>query len=286
MRVFRLLAAALICTAVPAFASVFAVVRGVVHDTQHRPVAGAAITLHATNSDFAVHGVSGQDGAFALPEAPIGVYRLEVSAPGFAAWSEPVTLVSGTNPAVHVELAVGGAAETVVVQGSADAAVDTATPTTLITRAQIEETPGASHTLSMAMITNYVPGSYMTHDMLHMRGGHQTTWLIDGVAIPNTKIASNVGPQIDPGDIDSLETQRGSYAADVGDRTYGVFNVLPRNGFERESRWRTVCVWRQPLQRRGAAFLGRSLGEDGVVCEWDGIAVELWAGYAGAADFA
>ena len=85
----------------------------------------------------------------------------------------------------------------------------------------------------MEMITDYVPGAYMTHDMLHMRGGHQTSWLIDGIAIPNTKIASNVGPQIDPKDIDSLETQRGSYASDVGDRTYGVFNVLPRNGFER-----------------------------------------------------
>ena len=84
----------------------------------------------------------------------------------------------------------------------------------------------------MEMITDYVPGAYMTHDMLHMRGGHQTSWLIDGIAIPNTKIASNVGPQIDPKDIDSLETQRGSYASDIGDRTYGVFNVLPRNGFE------------------------------------------------------
>ena len=86
----------------------------------------------------------------------------------------------------------------------------------------------------MEMITDYVPGAYMTHDMLHMRGGHQTSWLIDGVSIPNTKIASNVGPQIDPKDIDSLETQRGSYASDIGDRTYGVFNVLPRNGFERD----------------------------------------------------
>ena len=74
----------------------------------------------------------------------------------------------------------------------------------------------------------------MTHDMLHIRGGHQTSWLIDGVSIPNTKIGSNVGPQIDPKDIDSLEIQRGSYSADIGDRTYGVFNVLPRNGFERD----------------------------------------------------
>ena len=46
-----------------------------------------------------------------------------------------------------------------------------------------------------------------------MRGGHQVTWAIDGVPIPNTNIASNVGPQIDPKDIDYLEAQRGGYSA-------------------------------------------------------------------------
>ena len=50
---------------------------------------------------------------------------------------------------------------------------------------------------------------------------------------PNTNIANNLGPQIDPKDIDYLEVQRGSYDADYGDRTYGVFNVVPRTGFER-----------------------------------------------------
>jgi hypothetical protein len=73
----------------------------------------------------------------------------------------------------------------------------------------------------------------MTHDMLHMRGGHQLSWLIDGVNIPNTNIASNIAPQIDPKDIDYVEVARGSYRADVGDRTYGVFDVVPRSGFER-----------------------------------------------------
>ena len=73
------------------------------------------------------------------------------------------------------------------------------------------------------------------HDQLHVRGGHQTTWAVDGVEIPNTNIASNLGPQIDPKDIDYLEVQRGSYQADQGDRTYGVFNVVPRTGFERDN---------------------------------------------------
>jgi len=214
----------------PAFATVFASVHGVVHDPQHRPVAGAAITLKAADSEFALRASSNSDGEFQIPEAPIGVYRLTVSAPGFAEATETLTLASGTSPVVHIQLAVSGVAETVVVHAGASA-TDTVTPATLVTRASIDETPGADRTIGMEMITDYVPGAYMTHDMLHMRGGHQTNWLIDGVAIPNTKIASNVGPQIDPKDIDSLETERGSYAPDLGDRTYGMFNVLPRNGF-------------------------------------------------------
>jgi len=193
------------------------------------------VTLSAANSGFAVHGATDANGEFKLPEAPIGVYRLRVSAQGFATAEETVTLASGTNPILHIPLEVAAQSQTVTVNANAGFTEenDSVTPTTLITRSMIDEAPGADRTIGMEMITDFVPGAYMTHDMLHMRGGHQTSWLIDGIAIPNTKIASNVGPQIDPKDIDELETQRGSYAADVGDRTYGVFNVLPRNGFDR-----------------------------------------------------
>ena len=231
----RLALALLLATSLPALATVFATVHGVVHDPQHRPIGNAKITLQAADSAFTLNATSDSEGAFELPQAPIGVYRLQIVAPGFATVTEPLTLASGTNPILHIALPVAAAKESIVVEGSADSglAVDSATPTTLITRAMIDDTPGASRTIGMEMITDYVPGAYMTHDMLHMRGGHQTSWLIDGIAIPNTKIASNVGPQIDPKDIDQVETQRGSYAADVGDRTYGVFDVLPRNGFER-----------------------------------------------------
>ena len=230
-RLYLLAAALLLAVSLPASATVFATLHGVVHDPQHRPIAGANVTLQAADSDFALHVTTNADGEFELPEAPIGVYRLTVSATGFANATETLTVASGTNPILHIPLEVAGATQSVVVNGEASSA-DTVTPTTLITRQTIDETPGADRTIGTEMITDYVPGAYMTHDMLHMRGGHQTSWLIDGVSIPNTKIASNVGPQIDPKDIDSMETQRGSYDADMGDRTYGMFNVLPRNGFE------------------------------------------------------
>ena len=234
--IYPLLASVLLAAAsIPALGSVFATVRGVVHDPQHRPLAGAQVTLQAADSAFVLRTITGSDGEFQLPLAPIGLYRLTVTAPGFAVVTQPLTVASGTSPVVHILLQLAPAVQSIEVEGLGISlsATDSATPTTLITRADIELTPGASRTIGMEMITDYVPGAYMTHDMLHMRGGHQTSWLIDGIAIPNTKIASNVGPQIDPKDIDALETERGSYGAEVGDRTYGVFNVLPRNGFER-----------------------------------------------------
>ena len=225
-----LVAAALLATSLPVLATVFATVHGVVHDPQHRPIAGAKITLQAADSAFVLKVATNGDGEFELPAAPIGVYRLTVEAKSFNTETQTVSLASGTNPVLHFMLSVGGVTQSVVVNGTPSAG-DTATPTVLITRQMIDETPGADRTVGAEMITDYVPAAYMTHDMLHMRGGHQTSWLIDGVAIPNTKIASNVGPQIDPKDIDSLETLSGSYDADLGDRTYGMFNVLPRNGF-------------------------------------------------------
>ncbi|HWG22334.1 MAG TPA: TonB-dependent receptor [Terracidiphilus sp.] len=233
MRNFPALALMLLLALAAPAQTVFTTLRGIVHDSQHRPIAGASVTVQALDSAFSLHAATNADGAFSFPDVPIGAYRLNVKADGFVPASQTITLVTGAHPILHIPLAVAASTESVVVTASAaSAASQSVTTTTLISREDIETTPGADRTLGIEMITDYVPGAYMTHDMLHMRGGHQTSWLIDGVNIPNTKIASNLGPQIDPKDIDQLETQRGSYTSEVGDRTYGVFDVLPRNGFE------------------------------------------------------
>ena len=217
-----------------ALATVFGTVRGIVHDPQHRPVSGILVDLKARASEFTLNTRTDDAGQFHFDAVPLGEYTVTVSDGNFVADPQSVGVLSGTAPILHFELRLPSQNQTVVV--SADAAqTETVTPTTLVDRMQIQETPGAARTNSLAMITDYVPGAYYTHDQLHVRGGHQVSWLIDGVAIPNTNIASNLGPQIDPKDIDTVETQRGSYSADYGDRTYGVFNVAPRTGFERNN---------------------------------------------------
>jgi len=217
-----------------ALATVFGTVRGIVHDPQHRPVSDIQVVLKARASEFTVTARTDDAGQFHFDAVPLGEYAVAVSDSNFAADQQSVSVLSGTAPILHFELRLPTQNETVVV--SADAAqTETVTPTTLVDRLQIQETPGAVRANSLAMITDYVPGSYVVHDQLHVRGGHQVTWLIDGVAIPNTNIASNLGPQVDPKDIDTMEAQRGSYSADYGDRTYGIFNVAPRTGFERNN---------------------------------------------------
>jgi len=219
-----------------AYADVYGALRGVIHDPQHRPIQDAMVMLRSKSSEWSKTATSDSNGAFQFNGVPLGEYTVSVASKGFAQTEQGVTVISGTVPVVHFQLQVAGNAENVSVTAEgAVAPTDSSTPTTLISRNEIDRTPGADRTNSMAMITNYVPGAYVTHDQLHIRGGHQTTWLVDGIPVPNTNIASNIGPQFDPKDIDYLEVNRGSFGAEYGDRTYGVFNIAPRTGFERNN---------------------------------------------------
>jgi hypothetical protein len=217
-------------------ATIFGRIQGIVHDPQHRPVPGAAVKLQAVTSDWSQTAQADDNGEFSFTSVPVGDYRITVTQPKFETSEQTVTVVSGSSPILHFQLAIATVNQSLVVAGQAEVAnMDSVTPTTLVDREDIAQTPGADRTNSLAMITDYVPAAYVTHDMLHMRGGHQVDWLIDGVPVPNTNIATNLGPQIDPKDIDYLEIQRGSYDAEYGDRTYGIFNIVPRSGFERDN---------------------------------------------------
>jgi outer membrane receptor protein involved in Fe transport len=231
----KVLIAGLLLSSVTAVATIFGTVGGLIHDPQHRPVQGAQVTLRAANSGWTKSITSSDAGEFHFDTVPLGEYTVTVELQGFATEIQKLVLGSGRDARIHFSLTVAQAKETVdVTDTSAALNPESSAVTTLVNRQQIAQTPGADQTNSLAMITDYVPGAYMVHDQLHIRGGHQVSWLIDGVPVPNTNIASNVGPQFDPKDIDYLEVQRGGYSAEYGDRTYGVFNVVTRSGFERD----------------------------------------------------
>jgi hypothetical protein len=235
LSIFAILMVAALFSPAHVYAADIGDVHGVVHDAQHRPVAGASVQLKAAASAWSRSAQTGADGEFAFPGVPLGDYVLNVSQSGFVTTALPLTVVAGAAPSTHVQLSAGDSVATVTVTASTLPNADTFTTSTQVDRQQIQTTPGADRSNSLAMITDYVPGAYFVHDQLHVRGGHQVTWEVDGVEIPNTNIASNLGPQLDPKDIDYMQVDRGGYGAAEGDRTYGVFNVVPRTGFERDN---------------------------------------------------
>jgi outer membrane cobalamin receptor len=236
MRRISLFTIILLLIATTALATVFGTVRGIVHDPQHRPVSDTAVVLKARSSDYTQTAQSDVNGDFHFDAVPLGEYTVTVSQPNFVTLKKNITVLSGTAPILHFELLLATQNQSITVSAeNGPAQGESVTPTGLVDREEITQTPGATRSNSLAMITDYVPGAFLAHDQLHVRGGHQVSWLVDGVPIPNTNISSNLGPQIDPKDIDTVEMERGSYSADFGDRTYGVFDVAPRTGFERNN---------------------------------------------------
>src|SRR5689334_2539266 len=234
MRLLRnLLALGVLLAAVPLSATIFGDVRGLIHDPQHRPLDGAAVTIRAVDSEWSQHTTSDQNGEFQFSAVPVGRYTLTVSASGFSDQEQKIAVNSGSVARPHFAMNLATVKETVEVSGApSEVNTESSTTQSTINREQIARTPGAERTNSLAMITDYVPSAVVVHDQLHIRGGHQVSWLLDGVPVPNTNIASNVGPQFDPKDIDYMEVQRGGYSAEYGDCTYGAFIVAPRLGFE------------------------------------------------------
>ena len=227
-----------------AMATIFGSIRGLIHDPQHRPVAGAQVKVRSTSSNWETTVATDAAGEFLANSVPIGNYAVEVEVEGFAPERQTLTLASGRDARLHFSLQLSRAVETVEVQ-DVPLLVNPESSTTsgVINRNDIAQTPGGDQANSLAMITNYTPSAVMVHDQLHIRGGHQVSWLLDGVPVPNTNIASNIGPQFDPKDIDYLEVQRGGYNAEYGDRTYGVFNVVTRSGFERSRQGELVTSY-------------------------------------------
>src|SRR5260370_19587307 len=192
-----------------AHASVFGDVRGTVLDPQQRPVGAAKVTLLSRSSSFSQTTDTNGDGEFSFRKVPIGEYLVTVESGGFSKSTLALIVLSDRTTALGVQLKIAPVSQQIEVRTTpGQVKSGSATPVTLVSRKQIAQTPGASRTNSLALITDYVPGSYVTHNQLHIRGGHQVTWLVDGVPVANTNIADTGCPQFDPKDINYVADQR------------------------------------------------------------------------------
>ena len=115
-----LLALAGVLVSVSLYAQASSQIQGTILDSTGAAVPAAEVkaTQTATGAVRAVN--SGADGAYVLPNLPVGPYRVEVSKPGFAAYVQTgIVLQVNTNPTIDVSLKVGNVSEQVQVEANA-----------------------------------------------------------------------------------------------------------------------------------------------------------------------
>src|SRR5262249_984989 len=118
--------------AMPAFAGIFGTVRGIVHDSQHRPISCAHLLLKAVQSDWKREAVSDDNGEFQIDAVCAGNYTMRISRDGFRESISDLTVTADSAPLRHFPLEIAGVSESVVVSESAQT-IDTSSSASQIT---------------------------------------------------------------------------------------------------------------------------------------------------------
>jgi hypothetical protein len=118
-------------------------INGVVKDASGSAIPGAAVKATQTATGQVRNATSGGDGAYVLPNLPIGPYQIEVTKEGFSKYDQTgLVLQVDSNPAVDITLQVGTVNEQVTVEASA-AQVETRSTAigSVVTNQQVAEMP-------------------------------------------------------------------------------------------------------------------------------------------------
>lgn len=119
----RIAALVVLCVVIGVFAwgqGSTAQIRGVIRDPSGSVIAGAEIKVTQTATGAVRNATTGDDGAYTLPNLPVGPYMLEVTKEGFSKYVQSgIVLEVDTNPAIDAVLKVGSLNEQVTVEAGA-----------------------------------------------------------------------------------------------------------------------------------------------------------------------
>ena len=170
----------------------------------------------------------GPDGRYLAAELPFGVYRLSITADGFAVWSRLVEVHSAVPVRVPVILGVAPVNTKVEVTDAATLLDPSENGTVYslsgaILREHVSRQTG--RTLSDAVDDQ--PGwLYESNGVLHPRGSeYQVQYIVDGIPLTQNRSPA-FAPPLDAGDVESMRVMTAGYAAEYGRKLGGVVELM------------------------------------------------------------
>jgi hypothetical protein len=232
----------------PAFGqSNYAVLTGTVTDSQHLPVAGAAVELTAAGTGAVRRVVTNQQGLFEAPGLLPDDYELKVEAAGLTTAKQSLRLEVGQKLAVDITLTIGSLAQGVKVTAGSEVLNTTdASVGEVIEPTSIRDLPLNGRMLVDLVLT--VPGAHVgfgaqtgSTNPLYWRPGQRSAVVIGG-ARPNANFflldgATNTDPTFNtqnlspsPDAVREFQVETSSYTADMGGAGGGQINIVTHSG--------------------------------------------------------
>jgi Carboxypeptidase regulatory-like domain len=210
-------------------------IEGTILDPAGAAVPRATVTIHNAVTGYRQITTTAAEGTFRFSNIPPNPYHLEVSAPGFAVFSQDVSIRSAVPIQVNAKLLLAGAQATVNVAGmgadmlEVDPSAHTDTDRTLITKLPTFDPAGG---LSQAI--TYSTGGVAAdgNGLFHPLGDHaQSTFMVDGQPITDqqSKVFST---QLPTSAIQSMEIVTGTPDAEFGDKSSLIANITTRSGLQ------------------------------------------------------
>jgi hypothetical protein len=229
----------------PAFAQSTASLNGTVSDATGAIVVNAKVV--ATNLATGVESVTQTDaaGAYLLPSLPIGVYRLQVTAPGFqSSVISNLKLDVATAVTQNIQLRLGQTTETVEVTAEA-AIIDTTTNSMgqVINDKTVQDIPlNGRHFTDLSLLTPGTmtpPANGFLSSPLRGQGSFgvntagqredTTNWLVNGINL-NDPVQNQITFQPPIGTLAEFKIDNSAFPAEYGRNSGAIVNMATRSG--------------------------------------------------------
>jgi outer membrane cobalamin receptor len=197
-----------------------------VRDPQGAALAPAAELISEANQFRRTFPVA-VDGRYVLHDLPFGVYRLSLSAEGFAPWTDLVEIRSEVPVRLAVTLGLAPITTQVRVKDSATLLDPDRTGSVYsIGWASIQEHIPAQPGRSLSDLVNDQPGwVYEANGVLHPRGSeYDVQFVLDGLPLTQNRSPA-FAPSFEAEDVESLRVLTANYPAEYGRKLGGVVEV-------------------------------------------------------------
>ncbi|PWT97987.1 MAG: TonB-dependent receptor [Terriglobia bacterium] len=216
-------------------------ISGTVTDPSGAAIAGAQVIAIDTATGLRRSVMTDAGGAFALPNLPVGPYRLEAAAPGFRTYVQTgIVLQVADNPVINPTLALGPVSDEVQVEAAApqvetrDTGISQVMDSTRVVELplngrQVTDLIVLSGAATVSSTTSFVR-NYPSVNISVAGGMHNgLTYLLDG-ASHNDPINGLNLPLPFPDALQEFKLETSSLSAQYGQHSAGAVNAVTKSG--------------------------------------------------------